>query len=65
MVEPARRVCGDLRGYPRYVASPYPIDVVEKEAINHLLDDDYLLITDVQNLVAATEGKAGTQIVAY
>ena len=33
------------RGYRRYVASPYPIDVVEKDAINHLLDDGYLLIT--------------------
>ena len=33
------------RGYRRYVASPYPIDIVEKEAINHLLDDGYLLIT--------------------
>lgn len=33
------------RGFRRYVASPYPIDIVEKEAINHLLDDGYLLIT--------------------
>lgn len=33
------------RGYRRYVASPYPIDIVEKHAINHLLDDGYLLIT--------------------
>ncbi len=33
------------RGYRRYVASPYPIDIVEKDAINHLLDDGYLLIT--------------------
>jgi carbamate kinase len=33
------------RGYRRYVASPYPIDIVEKEAINHLLDENYLLIT--------------------
>ncbi len=33
------------RGYRRYVASPYPIDIVEKEAINHLIDENYLLIT--------------------
>jgi carbamate kinase len=33
------------RGYRRYVASPYPIDIVEKHAINPLLDDGYLLIT--------------------
>ncbi len=33
------------RGFRRYVASPYPIDIVEKEAINHLLDDGYLLVT--------------------
>ena len=33
------------RGYRRYVASPYPIDIVEKDAINHLIDENYLLIT--------------------
>ncbi len=33
------------RGYRRYVASPYPIDVIEKEAINLLLKQHYILIT--------------------
>lgn len=33
------------RGYRRYVASPYPIDVIEKDAINTLLRQGYLLIT--------------------
>jgi carbamate kinase len=32
------------RGFRRYVASPYPIDVVEREAINTLLKQGYLLI---------------------
>jgi carbamate kinase len=33
------------RGFRRYVASPYPIDIIEKEAINTLLRQGYLLIT--------------------
>ncbi len=33
------------RGHRRYVASPYPIDIVEKDAINTLLKQGYLLIT--------------------
>lgn len=33
------------RGYRRYVPSPYPIDIVEKEAINTLLRQQYVLIT--------------------
>nr|MBP7461813.1 carbamate kinase [Candidatus Delongbacteria bacterium] len=33
------------RGYRRYVASPYPIDIIEKEAIKHLIEKDYIVIT--------------------
>lgn len=33
------------RGYRRFVASPYPIDIIEKEAIKLLLQQNYLVIT--------------------
>lgn len=33
------------RGYRRYVPSPYPLDIVEKDAIRTLLDNDYVVIT--------------------
>jgi len=33
------------RGYRRYVPSPYPIDGIEKDAIRHLLEEDYVVIT--------------------
>lgn len=33
------------RGFRRFVASPYPIDVIEKDAINSLLRQGFLLIT--------------------
>ncbi|HUX49848.1 MAG TPA: carbamate kinase [Spirochaetia bacterium] len=33
------------RGYRRYVASPYPIDIIEKDAIKLLLEKDYIVIT--------------------
>jgi carbamate kinase len=33
------------RGYRRYVASPYPIDIIEKDAIRLLLDNNYVVVT--------------------
>lgn len=33
------------RGYRRYVASPYPIDIIEKDAIKLLLEKDYIVIS--------------------
>jgi len=33
------------RGYRRYVSSPYPIDIVEKDAVKLLLENDYVVIT--------------------
>ena len=33
------------RGYRRYVGSPYPIDIVEKEAVKLLLEKEYIVIT--------------------
>jgi len=32
------------RGYRRYVSSPYPIDIIEKEGIKHLLYENYIVI---------------------
>jgi carbamate kinase len=33
------------RGFRRYVPSPYPIDIVEKEAICNLVEKEYVVIT--------------------
>jgi carbamate kinase len=33
------------RGWRRYVASPYPIDIVEKDAIKLLLQNGYIVVT--------------------
>ena len=33
------------RGFRRYVASPYPIDIIEKDAIKLLLDRGYIVVT--------------------
>ncbi len=33
------------RGYRRYVASPYPLDIIEKDAVNLLLNGGYIVIT--------------------
>jgi carbamate kinase len=32
------------RGWRRYVASPYPIDIIEKDAVRLLLEKDYIVI---------------------
>lgn len=48
------------RGYRRYVASPYPIDVIEKDAINTLLQQGYLLITVGGGGIPVTFEKDGT-----
>lgn len=33
------------RGWRRHMASPYPLDIVEKEAIIHLIEEGYIVIT--------------------
>ncbi|MBF0409283.1 MAG: carbamate kinase [Candidatus Riflebacteria bacterium] len=33
------------RGYRRYVASPYPLDIVEKDAIKSLISQNYVVVT--------------------
>lgn len=48
------------RGYRRYVASPYPIDVIEKEAINTLLQQGFLLITGGGGGIPVTFEEDGT-----
>jgi len=48
------------RGYRRYVASPYPIDVIEKDAIKTLLHEGYLLITGGGGGIPVMYEKDGT-----
>jgi carbamate kinase len=48
------------RGYRRYVASPYPIDVIEKDAINLLLRKGFLLITGGGGGIPVTFEEDGT-----
>jgi carbamate kinase len=33
------------RGWRRHVASPYPVDIIEKDAVRLLLDQDFVVIT--------------------
>lgn len=47
------------RGWRRFVASPYPIDVVEKEAIRHLLQEQYVLITGGGGGIPVSYGESG------
>jgi carbamate kinase len=48
------------RGFRRYVASPYPIDIVEKDAINALLRQGYLLVTGGGGGIPVTYESDGT-----
>ena len=48
------------RGFRRYVASPYPIDVIEKDAINTLLRQGFLLITGGGGGIPVAFEKDGT-----
>jgi len=48
------------RGHRRYVASPYPIDIVEKDAINALLRQGYLPITGGGGGIPVTYEQDGT-----
>ena len=41
------------------MASPYPIDIVEKEAIRHLLQEHYVLITGGGGGIPVAHGESG------
>lgn len=47
------------RGWRRFVASPYPIDIIEKEAIRHLLQQKYVLITGGGGGIPVSYGEDG------
>lgn len=48
------------RGWRRFVASPYPIDIVEKEAIRELLRQQYVLITGGGGGIPVSYNEDGT-----
>ena len=48
------------RGWRRFVASPYPIDIVEKDAIRELLRQKYLLITGGGGGIPVSYGEDGS-----
>ncbi len=48
------------RGWRRYVASPYPIDIIEKEAMKTLISHDYLVITGGGGGIPVSHAKDGT-----
>ncbi len=48
------------RGWRRFVASPYPIDIVEKDAIRELLRQQYLLITGGGGGIPVSHGEDGS-----
>lgn len=47
------------RGYRRYVPSPYPLDIVEKNVISHLLELDYVVIAGGGGGIPVTKVNGG------
>lgn len=47
------------RGYRRYVPSPYPLDIVEKEVIAHLLQLGYVVVTGGGGGIPVTKVNGG------
>jgi carbamate kinase len=48
------------RGFRRYVASPYPLDIVEKEAVQSLIAQGYVVITGGGGGIPVYYEKGGT-----